>query len=155
MFRVNAATRSEYLAATGGPGSDLHRLDAFIRDHAPSLEAWFYDVGPDQPGMTFKMLGYGRFSYRPRQDRDELVEWPVIGVAAQKNYSSVYLSVTIDGRPVLDAYRAELNCTRSGRNNFSFTTFDQLDQAALGNLIEEVANIYSDDPDNPMRYKQG
>ena len=79
----------------------------------------------------------------------------MIGVAAQKNYSSVYLSVTSDGRPVLDAYRAQLNCTRSGRNNFSFTTFDQVDQAALGNLIEEVATIYSDDPDNPMRYKQG
>lgn len=154
MFRVSAATRSEYLAAAGGAGSELERLDAFVRAAAPSLEVWFYDVGPDEPGMTFKMLGYGRFAYRPRKDTGATVDWPVIGVAAQKNYSSVYLSVTKDDRPVLDRYRARLNCTRSGRNNFSFTTFDQLDPATLRELIELVATIYADDPDNPVRYKQ-
>jgi len=155
MFRVEAVSRSEYLAAAGGRGSDLERLDLVIREGAPSLEVWFYDVGPDEPGMTFKMLAYGRFSYRPRKDAGALVDWPVIGIAVQKNYSSVYLSVTKDDRPVLDLYRAQLNCTRSGRNNFSFETFDQLDRAALGNLVEEVARIYAEDPDNPVRYKQG
>ena len=154
MFRVAAASRREYLAATGGAGSDLERLDAFIRDAAPSLEVWFYDVGPDEPGMTFTMLGYGRFAYRPRKDAGATVDWPVIGVAAQKNYSSVYLGVTQDDRPVLDRYRSRLNCTRTGRNNFSFRTFDQLDHATLRDLIQLVARIYADDPGNPVRYKQ-
>jgi hypothetical protein len=45
------------------------------------------------------MIGYGRFLYLSR---------PVVGVALQKNYISVYLSVTREGQPILQAYRGAL-----------------------------------------------
>lgn len=44
--------------------------------------------------MRFKMIGYGK-TQRPAGS-GKLVDWPVVGVAQQKNYISVYLSVTAE-----------------------------------------------------------
>lgn len=51
--------------------------------------------------MRFKMIGYGRFHYAAA---DTAVEWPVIGVALQKNCISVYLTITKDGHPLVPSY---------------------------------------------------
>jgi len=37
----------------------------------------------------------------------------------------------------------------------SFKSFDQLDRTSLGRLVAEVAQTFSADPDNPVRYKHG
>ena len=155
MFKLAAGNRTQYLAAAADHGHDLAEFDALISACAPALEPWFYDVGREQPGMTFTMLGYGRFRYRPGKDADDLIDWPVIGLAVQKNYASSYLSVTRGGRPVLDFYRDRLNCTRGGRNNFSFASWHQLDHGVLTELINDVETIFLADPDNPVRYKRG
>lgn len=44
--------------------------------------------------MRFKMIGYGK-TQRPAGS-GKLLDWPVVGVALQKNYISVYLSVTAE-----------------------------------------------------------
>lgn len=52
--------------------------------------------------MRFKMIGYGKSHYRANSGQQ--VEWPVVGVALQKSYISVYLSVTKDGAPLVQSY---------------------------------------------------
>ena len=103
--------------------------------------------------MRFKMIGYGPFHYTASSG--ERVAWPVIGVALQKNYISVYLAVTKDGAPILRGYAGRVGELRSGGSNFCFEAFDDLDATVLSSLVAEIARIYARDADNRVRYMQG
>ena len=150
MFRVAADSLEAYLDFDPTRKPELLALDALIRKGAPKLARYFHQGTPaGEAGMRMKMIGYGKFRYTIKSGKS--VEWPVIGVALQKNYMSVYLSLTRNGAPLLDAYAGTLGETRSGHNNFSFVAFDALDRGRLSELIAEAARIFAADPANPER----
>ena len=92
MFRVNADSVKEYLDFDLERRGDLLKLDTLIKRSAPGLKRYFHAGTPaGEPGMRFKMIGYGKFQYLARNG--QWVDWPAVGVALQKNYISVYLSV--------------------------------------------------------------
>jgi hypothetical protein len=154
MFRVDVDTLERYFAFDPKREADLHGLDGLIRKAAPSLKRYFHKGTPaGEPGMRFKMIGYGMSFYRATTG--EKVEWPVVGVALQKNYISVYLAVTRRGAPVTDAYAGRLGELRMGRNNFSFERFDDLDLAAAAALFREAEQAFAADPENVSRTMQG
>ena len=62
------------------------------------------------------MIGYGKFRYAIKSGQS--TSWPVVGVALQKNYISVYLAVTVGETPIVEAYAGKLGELRSGINNF-------------------------------------
>jgi len=103
--------------------------------------------------MRMKMIGYGRFRYAIKSGAT--IEWPVIGVALQKNYISVYVAVRRNGRPIVQAYAGKLGELRSGHNNFSFERYDDLKVDELSALFSEIARIFENDPQNPIDYMQG
>lgn len=140
MFRVDVDTLEGYFAFDPDRAPDLHKLDALIARAAPGLKRYLHKGTPaGEPGMRFKMIGYGRSFFRAATG--ETVEWPVVGVALQKSYISVYISVGRGGTPVTDAYAGRLGESRMGRNNFSFETFDQLDTVTAAALFSDVARI--------------
>jgi hypothetical protein len=99
MFRVDVDTLEAYFAFDLKREADLRRLDALISEAAPSLKRHFHEGTPaGKPGMRFKMIGYGKSFYHATAG--EQVEWPVVGVALQKNYISVYFAVTKRGAAV-------------------------------------------------------
>ena len=100
-----------------------------------------------------KMIGYGRFRYAIKSGKS--TSWPVIGLALQKNYISVYVSVTRNGAPIVPAYAGKLGELRMGGNNFSFERFDDLNEKNVSSLFTEVAGIFASDAENPVRYMQG
>ena len=95
--------------------------------------------------MRFKMIGYGRFHHSAK---GRLVEWPVVGLALQKNYISAYFTPRVDGRPVTEPYAADLGASRVGLNNFSFATVVQLDATVLTALITETDRLFFDVPES-------
>lgn len=98
MFRVDADSLQAYFDFDPKRRIDLQKLDKLVKESAPRLKRYFHrGTPPGEPGMRFKMIGYGRFHYRARSGKS--VERPVVGVALQKNYISVYLSVAKDGAP--------------------------------------------------------
>jgi hypothetical protein len=113
MFRVDADTLEAYFAFDPKREGDLRRLDALISKAAPSLKRHFHKGTPaGEPGMRFKMIGYGKSFYHATTG--EKVEWPVVGVALQKNYISVYFAVTKLGAAVTDPYAGRLGELRMG-----------------------------------------
>jgi len=153
MFKVQASSLAGYFDFDPDRKAELKELDRLILKSAPGLKRHFHAGTPaGEPGMRFKMIGYGRFRYAAKSGR--FVSWPVIGVALQKNYISVYVSVTRNGKPLVALYSKRLRALRSGRNNFSFIKFSDLDATALTKLIAELAGILKSDPDNPVRYRQ-
>ena len=154
MFRVDVDSLQAYLDFDPARRKDLLKLHALIAKAAPSLRRHFHAGTPEgHAGMRFKMIGYGRFHYTA--GTGEQVAWPVIGVALQKNYISVYVTVTKGGKSIVGTYAGKLRAKRSGGNNFSFEAFDDLDATVLSSMVSEIGRIYSKDPANPVRYMQG
>ena len=89
--------------------------------------------------MRFKMIGYGRFHYAAGRN---VVEWPLVGLALQKNYISVYFTPRVDGRPVTERYAADLGASRVGENNFSFAKVAQLNATVLAALLTETDRLF-------------
>jgi hypothetical protein len=154
MFRVTADSLEAYLDFDPARKPDLVRLHKLMRKTAPVLRRYFHKGTPaGEAGMRMKMIGYGRLRYSIKSGKT--TEWPVIGVALQKNYISVYVSVTKAGAPIVPAYAGKLGELRVGGNNFSFERFDDLRIPALSSLFAEVAGIIRSNPENPVRYMQG
>ena len=103
--------------------------------------------------MRMKMIGYGKFRYAIKSGKT--IEWPIIGVALQKNYISVYMPVTKAGAPLVPAYKGRLGELRMGGANFSFVRFDDLNSSTLASLFAEADRIFRSDPQNPVRFMQG
>jgi hypothetical protein len=145
MFRVDMDSLKDYLDFDLERKSDLRKLDKLIRRSAPGLKRYFHSGTPaGEHGMRFKMIGYGKFQY---VDRDgQYVDWPAVGVALQKNYISVYLSVMKDGASLIQLYSSKLGLLRLGRNNFSFRMYEDLDVRLLASLFAEVEQIFQSDP---------
>ena len=154
MYRVTADSLENYLAFDPARKSDLLRLHGLIRKAAPSHRRYFHRGTPaGEAGMRMKMIGYGKFRYAVKSGQP--VEWPVIGVALQKNYISVYVAVRKSGQPIVQTYEGKLGELRMGRNNFSFERYDDLKIDAVSSLFAEIARIFEKDPLNPVDYMQG
>ncbi len=154
MFQIQADGLQRYLDFDPARKSDLLRLHDLIRTSAPALKRYFHKGTPvGEAGMRMKMIGYGKFRYGVKSG--DTVEWPVIGVALQKNYISIYIAITKADKPIVAAYAGKLSEKRAGRNNFSFERFEDLNAAGVSSLVAEVARIFASDPENPIRYMQG
>jgi hypothetical protein len=149
VFRVDADNLQAYFDFDPKRRIDLQKLDKLVRESAPGLKRYFHrGTPPGEPGMRFKMIGYGRFHYRARSGKS--VEWPVVGVALQKNYISVYLSAAKDGVPLLQSYAGKLGEVRSGHNNFSFEKYEDLATPAVSSLFAEAQKIFTSPLDDPV-----
>jgi hypothetical protein len=154
MFRVDVDSLDAYFDFDPRRKPELVKLDRVIRKAAPALKRHFHAGTPaGSAGMRMKMIGYGQFQYAIKSGKT--TPWPVIGVALQKNYISVYMAVRKDARLLLQAYAGGLGELRSGNNNFSFGAFDDLNVTALSKLFANAASIFKADPENPVRYMQG
>src|ERR1700730_17174134 len=154
MFRVTADSLGAYLDFDPERRPDLVKLHKLMAKTAPALKRYFHKGTPaGEAGMRMKMIGDGKFRYLNRSR--EKTEWPVICLALQKNYISVFVSVTKAGSPLVPAYEGKLGELRMGGNNFSFVRFDDLRSPALSSLFAEARSIFRSDPENPGRYMQG
>jgi len=154
MFKVPVDTLEAYFNFDPARKDDLESLDALIRERAVGLTRYFHKGAPHgEPGMRFKMIGYGPFYYPTKSGA--LVLWPTIGVALQKNYISLYFALTKVGAPIVDAYLGKLGEWRAGVNNLSFKALSDLNVKALSSLLADAARIYAQDPDNPIRVMTG
>jgi hypothetical protein len=150
MFKVLAGSLEEYLSFDPKRRGDLEQLDALIRQSAPSLKRYFQaGTPPGEPGMRFKMVGYGAFHFPAKAGKQ--VQWPVIGVALQKSYITAYFAVTVNNKPIVDSYVGKLGELRAGVNNFSFRTFSELNTKMVFSLFQDAADVFARDPQNPIR----
>ena len=144
MFRLDVDSLKDYLDFDLKRRSDLRKLDMLIRRSAPGLKRYFHSGTPaGEPGMRFKMIGYGKFQYVARNG--QYVDWPAVGVALQKNYISVYLSVIKDGASLIQLYSGKLGQLKLGRNHFSFRTYEDLNVRLLASLFAEAEQIFQSD----------
>jgi uncharacterized protein YdhG (YjbR/CyaY superfamily) len=126
MFKpVKAETIEEYLAMlTPERREQIEYLHAFIQKVAPALK----------PHFASNMLGYGSFKYK--NYKKEVIDWPTVALASQKNYISLYVCSVIDGEYVAEKYKDKLGKVSVGRSCIRFKKNADLNLATLEKVIK-------------------
>ncbi len=129
MFKqVKPTSVAEYLSAVPeGRAKDIHFLHSFIQKAAPKLK----------PHFAYNMLGYGSFPYL--NYKKEMIEWPIVALANQKNYISVYVCA-LDGKQyVAEKYKKDLGKVSVGKSCIRFKKVEDVNLPVLKNVLQVAA----------------
>jgi hypothetical protein len=125
MFKkVKAKTVESYLASIPAEREeDFLFLHNFIKKTVPKLKSHF----------AYNMLGYGSFQYR--NNKKELLNWPVISLANQKNYISLYVCAVDKGEYIAEKNKKELGKVSVGRSCIRFKKVKDINLPALKKVL--------------------
>jgi hypothetical protein len=137
MFRaVKAKTTKGYFESLPSDRREiLEFLDKLIKETAPSL----------RPHFANNMPGYGSFKYK--NYKGEVVDWPTIAIASQKNYVSFYVCAMEDGKYIAEKYKQSLASHAGkkglgkvsvGRSCIRFKKIEDLNIAGLKKIIKQA-----------------
>lgn len=102
----------------------LHEL---IQSISPKFKSHF----------AYNMLGYGSFPYK--NYKKEQIEWPIIALANQKNYISIYVCA-VDGKEYLaEKYASKLGKVSVGKSCIRFKKLEDLHLPELKKLLKQAA----------------
>lgn len=131
MFKTTKAkTPAAYIAALPEPR----------RGHILALHRMIMRVVPKlKPHIQSGMIGYGSYHYKYASGREG--DWPVIALASQKHYISVYVCAASDGQYVAERYQRELAPASIGKSCIRFKNPEDIDVPTLRQVIREGARI--------------
>jgi hypothetical protein len=129
MFRsVKAMTVAQYLAEVPVERKELIGfLHAFIQKTVPSCK----------PHFAYNMLGYGSFPYQ--NYKKEPMTWPVIALANQRNYVSVYVCAVVDGKYLAESYAKKLGKVSVGKSCIRFKKLEDVNLPVLKKVLALAA----------------
>lgn len=110
MFKpTKAKTVEGYLAAVPKERQEaILFLHEFIRKAAPKFK----------PHFAYNMLGYGSFPYK--NYKKEMIEWPIIALANQKQYMSIYVCAIDHGGYIAEKHKEALGKVSVGKSCIRF-----------------------------------
>lgn len=129
MFKpVKATTIKEYFDALPEDRKEpMSLLHQFIQKHAPDFEPFFAN----------NMLGYGTFQCR--NYKKEIIDWPVIALANQKNYLSIYVCGVENGEYIAEKHKADLGKVSVGKSCIRINKIEDLNLKTLEKVIKLAA----------------
>lgn len=130
-MKTEAKTREKYFAQVGEREAALRELDELIQKTAPSLKPKI------SGGITGKMLGYGSQKYKPKSAKTE-AEWPVLMMALQKNYISIYACAVIEGKYIAEMYEKKLGKVSCGKSCIRFKKPEDLNKEGLKEMLKDI-----------------
>lgn len=135
MVNVQAKTREEYFKLAGEREPALRELDKIIQKAAPHLEPLLHG------GMSGMWLAYGMQPYQTKSMK-EPTRWPVIALANQKNYMSLYIMAVEHGRYVAEKYEKELGKVNVGKSCIRFKKLEDLNFGILESLLGNIDKLF-------------
>jgi len=129
MFKpTKAKTSKEYFAALPPERKKpLLELDALIRKEVPALK----------PNFLYNMPGYGSFEYQ--NSKKDILEWPVIALASQKNYMSLYVCATGHGEYLAEQFENDLGNVNIGKSCIRFKKIEDLNLKTIKKVLRLAA----------------
>lgn len=126
MFKpVKATSIKEYFDLLPADRKEIIvYLDKIIKNTAPSLK----------PNFSYNMLGYGAFKYK--NYKNDSIDWPVISLANQKNYISLYVCGIVNGKYIAEEYKDTLGKVSVGRSCIRLKKIDDLNLDTLKAVIK-------------------
>lgn len=126
MFKpTKAKTAKEYINfLEGDRKEDILFLDKFIKKTVPKLK----------PVFSYNMLGYGSFKYK--NYKKEIIDWPKVSLASQKNYISIYICALEDGKYIAEKYKDTLGKVSVGRSCIRFKKLADINLKSLAHVLK-------------------
>lgn len=104
-------------------------LHTFIRKAVPKLKSNF----------LYNMPGYGSFGYKNR--KKEIIDWPIVGLASQKNYISVYICALEGKQYIAEKYKHELGKVSVGRSCIRFKKIEDIHLPTFKKVLQLAAKM--------------
>ncbi len=126
MFQsVQATNTREYLNNLSDDRREIMEfLDTFIQKNAPSLK----------PNFLYNMPGYGSFSYK--NYKKEIIDWPTVAVASQKNYISLYICAVDKSGYIAEQFKDDLGKVSVGKSCIRFKKREDLNLNTLKKILQ-------------------
>jgi hypothetical protein len=126
MFAKNAARSVEeyLLMVPEDRRKDFNFLHDLIQKAVPKLKPYY----------ATNMIGYGSFYYldSKKQKRD----WPIISLANQKNYISIYVCAIIEDKAAAEKYKKELGRQSKGISCIRFNKIEEINLDTLKTVLK-------------------
>ncbi len=121
MFAKNdASTVEEYLLLVPEDRQkEIDFLHDFIQKAVPKLKAHY----------ASNMIGYGSFYYLDSKKQKK--EWPIISLANQKNYISIYVCTIIEDKAAIEKYKKDFGKLSKGVTCIRFKTIEEINLDTL------------------------
>lgn len=128
---IQATSVQDYINQIDAPRKqDIQALHALISKTLPTLPV----------SLQSNMIGYGTYHYRYATGREG--DAPIIALASQKNYISIYAhAVTKEGKYVAEAYADRLGNVNVGKSCIRFKHFRDINTDVLMELLKETATF--------------
>ena len=121
MFAKNEAKSVEeyLLMVPDDRKKDIDFLHEFIQKVVPKLKPYY----------ASNMIGYGSFYYldSKKQKRD----WPIIALANQKNYITIYVCAVVEDKAAAEKYKKELGKLSKGITCIRFKKIEEVNLETL------------------------
>jgi len=126
MFAKNSATSvEEYLSMVPADRKkEIDFLHNFIQKAVPKLK----------PHYASNMIGYGSFYYldKKKQKRD----WPIIALANQKNYITIYVCTIVKDKAAAEKYKKDLGKLTTGLSCIRFNKIEEINLETLKTVLK-------------------
>ena len=121
MFAKNEAKSVEeyLLMVPDNRKKDIDFLHDFIQKAVPKL----------QPYFASNMIGYGSFYYLDSKKQKK--DWPIISMANQKNYISIYVCALVEDKTAAEGYKKELGKHSKGISCIRFKKIEEINLETL------------------------
>lgn len=130
---------AEIIAAAPEPlRADFATLDARISGVMTGLPrvAW---EGVFWGGSQQRIIGYGEYRYQGRSGASG--EWFIVGLAAQKQYLSLYVNAVEDGQHLLKRYAPRLGKVKAGSANVAIKRLADVEMDVLLEMVARAREL--------------
>jgi len=135
----SSRTPDEYVASLpDGVREDLGAIDAVIADAMAGEERVLWE-GVFWGGSNQHIIGYGSYRYQGRSGAEG--EWFKVGLAAQKNYLSVYVNAADDGQSLAKTWAPKLGKVKAGSANLQFKRAADVDLEVLRQMVTRAREL--------------
>ena len=121
-----------------GVREDMTALDAALAPVFAGHERVLWE-GPMWGGTHQRIIGYGTFPQGERSGK--LVDWFVVGLAAQNGYLSLYVNAVEDGQYLGKRWASRLGKVKIGSASIGFKRLTDVDLPAIVELATRARDL--------------
>ena len=144
MDRSTTTTPDEHIASLpDGVREDIATIDAAISDVMAGDERVLWE-GVFWSGSQQRIIGYGSYHYKGRSGGEG--EWFVVGLAAQKNYLSLYVNAAEDGGHLIKRYADRLGKVKAGSANVTFKRLADIELPVVKEMVARARDLMTPGP---------
>jgi hypothetical protein len=136
-------------STTTSPEAHIASLPVDVREEIATLDAAIAEAmagdervvweGKFWGGTEQRIIGYGSYHYRGRSGAEG--EWFIVGLAAQKNYISLYLNAADEEGYLGERYASRLGKVKASKANIRLRRASDLDLAVLREMVSRAREL--------------